>query len=147
MKARFASILITLTLVVLSGLAGTWIGAKLWTTTSTTHVEFHDKLFSELRLSDKQDELMEALELLHSSESDKLRIQLANANDALADMLETNGNYNDEVEAAMDNVHSTMFELQRITVRHLYEMREILDPGQKVVFDRYISDNLREIAR
>jgi len=146
MKSRFAPLLITLALVILSGLAGAWIGAQLWATTPATHDQFHDKLFNELHLSDKQDELMEALELLHSSENDKYIKQLSKANSALADMLETNDNYNDEVEAAIDNVHSAMFDLQKVTVRHLYEMREILDPSQRVIFDRHVSDNLREIT-
>jgi len=146
-KSRFAPLVVTLTLVVLSGLAGAWIGSQLWAPQPTSHEQFHDKLFSELHLSERQDELMEALELLHGSEIDKFKKELANANSALADMLETNENYGVEIETAIGDVHSAMFDLQKVTVRHLYEMREILDPSQKVIFDRHVSDNLREITQ
>ena len=144
MERPYGSILITLALVAISALGGAWVGAKIWQPQAITHSSFHDSLFAELDLSAKQDDLMEALETLHASENETLRAGLTNANRNLANILEIDGSYSSETETAIENVHSAMLELQKATIRHLYEMRDILEPHQKVVFDRHVTKTFRE---
>lgn len=146
MKSKYGGLLVTLILVAIAGAGGAWVGAQLLQPPTYTHDEFHDRLFTELRLSAEQQALMDALEARYAGENKVHRKRLAEANLALADALGRENAYNDTVEQAIQNVHITMFELQKSTVRHLYEMRGILDEEQKVVFDRYVGDTLREYA-
>ncbi len=146
MKSRYGGLLVTLILVAIAGAGGAWVGAQLLQPPTYTHDEFHDRLFTELRLSTEQQALMDGLEVRYADENKVHRKRLAEANLALADALGRENAYNDAIEQAIENVHMTMFELQKSTVRHLYEMRGILDEEQKAVFDRYVGDTLREYA-
>lgn len=147
MKRAIGPFLITLVLVVISGFTGAWIGAKVWQPAVESHAGFHESLFQELELSKSQEELLEALEILHADENKDLQKSLSEANNALANILEIEGEYGAEIEQAIDNVHTAMFELQKTTIKHLYEMRDILEPHQKVVFDRHVSKTFREYTQ
>ena len=52
-----------------------------------------------------------------------------------------------EVSAAIDEVHARMGDLQKATVRHVFDMREILEPEQQRQFDRKVSDALTRDPR
>lgn len=146
MRAKFASLFITLGLIAASGVGGAWLGAKLIDNTGTTHQDFHDRLFSELRLAPAQRTRMDALEVRHALEDDALHESLANANRALAHRLSEESQYTDKVEAAVEDVHTAMLELQKASVRHLYEMREILDDRQQKTFDRHVAETMQRYA-
>ena len=49
--------------------------------------------------------------------------------------------------AAIDEVHARMGDLQKATVRHVFDMREILDPDQQLQFDRKVSAALTRDPR
>lgn len=140
----------TIGLVGASGVVGAWLGSKLFSVSNiaqgVTHKEFHDRLFSELRLSPAQRISMEALEVRHAPEIRALRLALANANRALADQLATQPEFTNDVEVAVVNVHAAMLELQKASVRHLYEMRAILDGRQKETFDRHVAETMQIYA-
>ncbi len=147
MKNRYAGFLLTIVLVALSGVGGAWIGAQLLRPPMNTHDTFHDRLFSELKLTADQKARMDALERDYAAENKIYRNRLAAANLALADVIEAEDSYGPAVEAAVEKVHAAMFELQGSTIRHLYLMRGILTEEQREVFDRYVAETLRDYAR
>ncbi len=61
--------------------------------------------------------------------------------------METEHEYGPEVSAAIDEVHARMGDLQKATVRHVFDMREILEPEQQRQFDRKVSDALTRDPR
>lgn len=146
MKSKYGPLLLTLILVAVSGAGGAWIGVRLLQPPINTHAEFHDHLFSELRLSADQKALMDALEARYATENRTHRERLAAANLALADAIEREDAYGAEVEHAVENIHAAMLDLQKSTIRHLYEMRDILNTNQKTIFDRYVAKTLRDYA-
>ena len=146
MNSKYGGLLVTLILVAVAGAGGAWVGSRLLQPPTNTHTEFHDRLFTELRLSPEQQLLMEALEARYAGENKLHQDRLAEANLALADVLESETVYGDAAEQAVENVHAAMLDLQKSTIRHLYEMRDILNDEQKAVFDRYVGDTLREYA-
>ncbi len=146
MKSKLGPLLVTLALVAGAGAGGAWIGARLLQPPTYTHDEFHDRLFSELQLSAEQQSLMDAVEARYAVESKMRRERLTAANRVLADILESENTYDAAVEAALENVHTTMFDLQKSTIRHLYEMRDILNAEQKAIFDGYVAETLREFS-
>lgn len=150
MKPKIAPLLTTIGLVAASSVAGVWLGSKLFSVSRSvqelTHQEFHERLFSELRLSPEQRARMEALEARYAPENSALRQALGNANRVLADRLATEPEFTRDVEVAVTNVHAAMLELQKASVRHLYEMRNILDDRQKETFDRHVAETMQQYA-
>lgn len=150
MKLKIAPLLTTIGLVAASSAAGVWLGSKIFSVSGSvqelTHEEFHERLFSELRLSPEQRTLMEALEARYAPENSALRQALGNANRVLADRLATEPEFTMDVEVAVTNVHAAMLELQKASVRHLYEMRNILDDRQKETFDRHVAETMQKYA-
>src|SRR3546814_17345582 len=69
------------------------------------------------------------------------------ANARLAQAMENEHEYGPEVSAAIDEVHARMGDLQKATVRHVFDMREILDAEQQRQFDRKVSDALTRDPR
>ena len=65
----------------------------------------------------------------------------------LAQAMENEHEYGPEVSAAIDEVHARMGDLQKATVRHVFDMREILEPEQQRQFDRKVSDALTRDPR
>ena len=50
--------------------------------------------------------------------------------------------YGPEVSLAIDEVHQSMGELQKATVRHVFAMRRILDQEQQREFDQQVARSL-----
>ena len=69
------------------------------------------------------------------------------ANAQLAQAMEAEHEYGPRVGAAIDEVHARMGDLQKATVRHVFDMREILDPDQQRRFDQQVSKALTDSPR
>lgn len=146
MKSRFAPLILSVGLVAASGVGGAWLGSTLFQPSEYTHQDFHNRLYSELRLTPDQRAFMGALEERHAAEDRALNQALASANRALAEILGRETAYTNEVDSALGNVHAAMLELQKAAVRHLYEMRDILDANQRKTFDRHVAETMQRYA-
>jgi nickel and cobalt resistance protein CnrR len=146
MNFKFGPLLLTLALVASAAAGGAWVGARLLQPQAYTHEDFHDRLFAKLSLTDAQRELMETLEQRHADENEALESRLADANRKLADLLEREAAYSDNIDGAIEDFHRAMLAYQKTSVRHIYEMREILDPAQRDIFDSHVAETLREYA-
>jgi hypothetical protein len=147
MKYPIRSLLLTLALIAGSGAGGAWIGARLLQPAKQDHQDFHDRLFADLHLSDEQRVSMDALEERHAAEIALYQDRLAAANRILADIVTQEDSYNGAVDDAVVNVHSAMLDLQKMTIRHLFEMREILNPEQQVIFDRHVAATFQQFTK
>lgn len=147
MKFPLRSIFLTLALVAASGAGGAWMGVRLLQPAEPDHQIFHDRLFAELQMSKEQQETMDALEEKHAAEIALYRDRVVAANRILAEIVEQEDSYNNAVDDAVVNVHSAMLDLQKTTIRHLYEMREILTPEQQLIFDRHVEETFKQIAQ
>lgn len=90
---------------------------------------------------------MESLEANFAVEQARLESSARAANARLAQAMEAEHEYGPEVGAAIDEVHERMGALQKATVRHVFAMREILDPDQQRRFDRQVSAALTQSPR
>jgi nickel and cobalt resistance protein CnrR len=141
---RFA---ITLLLVVAAAIGGAWIGGRIFTPKPPAHMELHEQLYSALNLSEEQRKKFEVLDQNNSKEEAYQRERLRIANRNLANLLEHEDTYNENVDAAIVEIHTAMNNLQVLTIKHLYAMRELLTPEQRTEFDRLVADTLREHAK
>lgn len=146
MKHRYVSVLAAAALVAVSSAGGAWLGVRLFNPEQYSHKQFHQELFSELRLDENQYAMLEAMEARHKVEEMALRRDLSLANSDLAEALTAETEYGDDVEGAIVEVHTATLELQKSSVRHLFAMRKILNDDQKEIFDRHVAETLREYA-
>jgi len=144
---EFRRLALTLLLVVAAAIGGAWIGGRIFAPKPSTHADFHEQLYNVLDLSPEQRKKIEALERINSKEETYQREALRIANRNLANLLEHEDAYNESVEAAIEEVHTAMSGLQVLTIKHLYDMREILTPEQRTEFDRLVAGTLREHAK
>ena len=107
----------------------------------------HDFVHDELTLTTDQEQRLDALEARFAVERARLEGSARAANARLAQAMENEHEYGPEVSAAIDEVHARMGDLQKATVRHVFDMREILDPDQQLQFDRKVSAALTRDPR
>ena len=107
----------------------------------------HDFVHDELTLTTDQEQRLDALEARFAVERARLEGSARAANARLAQAMENEHEYGPEVSAAIDVVHARMGDLQKATVRHVFDMREILEPEQQRQFDRKVSDALTRDPR
>jgi Spy/CpxP family protein refolding chaperone len=119
----------------------------------------HDFVHDELTLTADQEQRLDALQrvdvtvhVAHAHprfavERARLEGSARAANARLAQAMESEHEYGPEVSAAIDEVHARMGDLQKATVRHVFDMRAILEPEQQRQFDRKVSDALTRDPR
>jgi len=107
----------------------------------------HDFVHDELTLTTDQEQRLDALEARFAVERARLEGSARAANARLAQAMENEHEYGPEVSAAIDEVHARMGDLQKATVRHVFDMREILEPEHQRQFDRKVSDALTRDPR
>ena len=107
----------------------------------------HQFVHEELVLSKEQNARLEALEARFAVERSALEASLRASNARLAQAMEEEHAFGPEVSAAIDDVHARMGDLQKATVQHVFDMREILNPQQQRLFDRQVSEALTSNPR
>ena len=134
--------------VLLAGLAGCLgaIAADRWLN-HEDNGSLHQFVHEELVLTEDQNARLETLEARFAVERAALESSLRAANARLAQAMDAEHEYGPEVSAAIDDVHGQMGELQKATVQHVFDMREILEPEQQRLFDRKVSEALTSNSR
>ena len=134
--------------VLLAGLAGCLgaIAADRWLS-HEDNGSLHQFVHEELVLTEDQNARLETLEARFAVERAELESSLRAANARLAQAMDAEHEYGPEVSAAIDDVHGQMGELQKATVQHVFDMREILEPEQQRLFDRKVSEALTSNSR
>lgn len=129
--------------ILLAALAGSLgaVGAQRWlgpTEPKTLHDFVHDRI----DLEPDQARRLDQLEQRHAAENMRLELAVRRANADLAAAMNNEHEYGPEVGAAIDQVHASMGELQKASVRHVFAMREILNGRQQQQFDEQIARSL-----
>lgn len=121
----------------IAGMAGVFAGRMLIPRLSHTS-ELHEVLHHQLKLDDRQEARLEALERSFAVHRRALELELRAANARLADAIEAEHGNGPRVAAAVDASHAAMGELQKATLAHIFAMRQILRPDQAGKFDRAV---------
>ena len=106
-----------------------------------SHVNFH-KL---LKLTPDQQDRLIPIEKKYAEQKAFYENQIRLANRELGDIMKKEKAYTVEVQAAVEKVHSAMGELQKVTLIHLFDMRNLLDEKQARVFDNFVADPMHEL--
>lgn len=145
MRLFSRGLLLTVVLAALAAGLGTWLGARYIYEQHHTP-SLHEFVHEELRLSPEQERRLAIIEQDFAVRRRAREAELRAANAKLAVAIQARHEYSPEVQAAVDQFHHAMGELQKETILHILEMRKVLTPEQAVKFDRRISEALTEQA-
>lgn len=140
MKPSNYQILIAVLLAALAGCLGA-LAADKWIHSEDDN-GLHEYVHEEFSLSAGQEARLDVIEARFSTEQIRHEYALRAANARLAQAMEQEHEYGPEVAAAIQEVHECMRDLQKVTIEHVFAMREILTPAQQREFDRQISNAL-----
>lgn len=90
----------------------------------------HDWIHTQLNISAEQDLALVHIEERYRSERHNLEQQLTLANRELAEAVLADGRDSERVNAAIEKIHLHMGALQKLTIGHVFEMRDVLTPEQ-----------------
>jgi len=106
-----------------------------------SHPHFHEML----NLTPEQLNKLIPIEKKFAKQRAFYENEIRRANMELGDIMTKEKAYTPEVQAALAKVHAAMGQLQKVTIIHLFEMRELLDAGQVQKFDNYVADAMHEL--
>jgi len=92
--------------------------------------EFHEWLHANLEMNPAQHQALEPFEESYEGERTRLRAEIAAAGNRLADAIRLPVEDAAAVDGALRSLHEAQGELQRVTLRHFFLMRDHLDPDQ-----------------
>lgn len=145
MKLRAVQLALVVFLAAVAGCLGA-LGAQRWLAPDEP-AGLHEFVHDKLELTSEQEARLDALEERYAIEVARLELDVWRANASLAAAMEEEHRYGPSVSAAIDEVHGAMGALQKATVRHVFDMRAILDERQQRAFDRQVARSLTGAPR
>lgn len=140
MKLSWRGLIVTAIVAFAAGLGGVWLGMHSFH--QRTSPGLHEIVHERLDLSDAQTTRIEALEAEFATRRQALELEMLAANADLAAAIREEHGYGPGVTAAIERFHHAMGELQSESIRHVFAMREVLNPDQQAVFDSTVVESL-----
>ena len=138
--ARTSAVIIVLTL--LAAILGGWVGVHYGLRESHAPQQLDELLHQRLHLTSAQEQQLTALEANFAVRRQEYESQMRSANRDIARAITVRHQLDAEAQAAIDQLHRAMMELQDATVQHVLAMRALLTPDQVQQFDRTVDQAL-----
>lgn len=126
----------------LAAVTAMWLGRSLPVANHGGEGRLHEIMHEQLELDAGQEKQIEMLEARFAQQRKALDAEMRKANVELARAVADEHAYGTAVEHAVDRSHMAMGELQKVTLRHVFAMREVLRPDQAQVFDKAVQEAL-----
>ena len=131
-------ILLVALIAFLAAIAGVAAGRILFAPQRPPETELHALLHRQLDLTADQHARLERIEQDFAVRRKALELGMRSDNARLAEAIAAEQGYGARVSAAIDHSHMLMGELQKVTLEHIFAMRAVLTPDQKVRFDKAV---------
>lgn len=96
----------------------------------TAPADSHEWLHDQLKLTPAQHAALDPVEARYAHKQHLLMGQLHDANRELARAMGEEKAYSPAVSAAVEKIHQRMGEMQKLSIEHVFEMRQVLTPEQ-----------------
>ena len=107
----------------------------------------HHYLHSQLGITKEQDVKLQEIEATYQQRKTRLEETIRLANMELADAIGENPSFSPEVQQAVDKIHNAMGELQKSSLKHLFQMQPILTQEQNEKLKKLITQALYDNAK
>lgn len=145
-KRTFLVALLIALFAFLAALAGVFVGRELFG--GRPHAgDLHELLHERLDLDTQQHARLEAIEARFAIRRRAIELELRSDNARLAAAIQAEHGNGPQVRAAVDKSHAAMGELQKETLAHIFEMRQLLRPHQAAEFDHAVTRALTNDER
>ncbi|MFN3463858.1 MAG: periplasmic heavy metal sensor [Terricaulis sp.] len=134
------AILISIVVAFLAGLGGVGLGKLFFE--PKQRPSLHELVHHQLQLTGAQESEIETLETNFAGRRRALELEMRAANADLAAAMREEHEYGPRVTAAVERFHHAMGELQSETLQHVFAMRAVLTPEQRVRFDNIVASAL-----
>jgi nickel and cobalt resistance protein CnrR len=144
------NLLLTVTVALLAGGIGGWIGARNALDDDNQGLPLrqtvHEIVQRDLQLSSAQTKEIQSIEDQYYDQRSALRQQVANADRELADALMADMAFGREAQQASNHVEQGLGQLQRATILYVLQVRDVLTPQQQMIYDRKVREVLTATA-
>lgn len=131
MKARFLPIVLALVVVAVISAASSWLTIRILNhDTTDISADYHQWIHDQLNLTEDQERRLAGSEQRYEEARRHCEKLIAIANVELAEAIRRDQIYSPAVERSVSEIHDAMGQLQRATLKHIFEMKEVLDPDQ-----------------
>lgn len=130
-----------------AALAGVFIGRELFGGCRHAGNDLHELLHDRLDLDAGQHARLKEIEARFAVRRRAIELELRADNARLADAIQAEHGNGPQVRAAVDKSHAAMGELQKETLAHIFEMRQLLRPHQAAEFDHAVTRALTSDER
>lgn len=127
-----------------AAIVGVFIGDRLLPHLRGTGPDLHELVHHKLDLNSGQRARLEELERHFALQRKAIELELRSDNAVLAQAIELEHGYGPRVSSAVDLSHQAMGRLQKETLAHVFQMRQILRPSQAATFDRAVTKALTD---
>ena len=150
MSPFWRNLLMTVTVALLAGGIGGWIGARNALDEDAQALPLrqtvHEIVQRDIKLTSAQTKEIQSIENKYYDRRSALRQQVAGANRELADALMADMAFGREAQQASNHVEQGLGQLQRATILYVLEVRDVLTPQQQTVYDRKVREVLTATA-
>ncbi len=129
-------------LSLVAGLAGVWIGKSLLIANEAEQPDLHEEIHTSLNLTAEQLQEFYVLEESFAKRKQELENLLKAANGSLADAIQKDHEFSEEVTQAGAEYMEVLSELQKETLQHIFKMRAVLTADQVEEFDEIVIRSL-----
>lgn len=130
-----------------AALAGVFVGRVLLGECRPAGNDLHELLHERLDLDTRQHARLEEIEGRFAVRRRAIELELRADNARLAEAIQAEHGNGPKVRAAVDKSHGAMGELQKETLAHIFEMRQLLRPDQAAKFDSAVTRALTSDGR
>ncbi|PKP82702.1 MAG: heavy metal resistance protein [Alphaproteobacteria bacterium HGW-Alphaproteobacteria-18] len=142
-KSARTYIVVSFLLAALAGVVAAWCTTHFFASRDQPP-SLHEMIHSDLGLTSAQRIKVSEIEARYSAQRQRRENEMRAANARLAASIETDRQLSTDVQAAIEDFHLAMGELQMETIRYVFEIRETLTPEQQARFDATVTAYLTE---
>jgi nickel and cobalt resistance protein CnrR len=108
-------------------------------------VSGHEWIHKQLGLSPEEKKALEPIESKFAERKGNLSGEIRSANKELAEAIKQDQADSPRVSTAVERIHHAQGELQKATLEHVFEMKEVLTPEQYQKLLNLTADELNEV--